>query len=212
LVNKMQVFSKLNTSYRSKGYFGIPLTDERLHDNCEIGDIKCYVSQNKGFNKYIKSENIKENRLDSWQIITPSAAHGAFSGFGNLIIGSPNEVYSETYISFAINTEAEATSLLSYMKCRLPNMLLSIRKISHNISNDTCKWIPLPPLNKEWTDDDVYKHFKLSVDDIQLINDTNVIGYKNIVKLPTNIVEKEIVVEDVKPKVKKLRIVKDKTA
>ena len=211
LVNKMQVFSKLNTSYRSKGYFGIPLTDERLHDNCEIGDIKCYVSQNKGFNKYIKSENIKENRLDSWQIITPSAAHGAFSGFGNLIIGSPNEVYSETYISFAINTEAEATSLLSYMKCRLPNMLLSIRKISHNISNDTCKWIPLPPLNKEWTDDDVYKHFKLSVDDIQLINDTNVIGYKNIVKLPTNIVEK-VVVEDVKPKVKKLRIVKDKTA
>tara|TARA_B110000444_G_C18728640_1_gene542150 strand:- start:843 stop:1115 length:273 start_codon:yes stop_codon:yes gene_type:complete len=90
-------------------------------------------------------------------------------------------------------------------------MLLSIRKISHNISNDTCKWIPLPPLNKEWTDDDVYKHFKLSVDDIQLINDTNVIGYKNIVKLPTNIVEK-VVVEDVKPKVKKLRIVKDKTA
>jgi hypothetical protein len=62
------------------------------------------------------------------------------------------------------------------------------------------------------SDDDVYKHFKLSVDDIKLINDTNVIGYKNIVKLPTNIVENEIVVEEVKPKVKKLRIVKDETA
>jgi hypothetical protein len=212
LVNKIQVFSRLNTSYRSKGYYEIPLTDNRLHDTCEIGDIKCYVSQNKGFNKYIKRENIKENKLGSWQIITPSAAHGACSGFGNLIIGSPTEVYSETYISFAINTETEATSLLSYMKCRLPNMLLSLRKISHNISNDTCKWIPLPPLNKEWTDDDVYKHFKLSVDDIKLINDTNVIGYTNIVKLPTNIVEDEIVVEEVKPKVKKLRIVKDETA
>ena len=62
------------------------------------------------------------------------------------------------------------------------------------------------------SDDDVYKHFKLSVDDIKLINDTNVIGYKNIVKLPTNIVENEIVVEEVKPKVKKLRIVKDEAA
>ena len=62
------------------------------------------------------------------------------------------------------------------------------------------------------SDDDVYKHFKLSVDDIKQINDTKVIGYKNIVKLPTNIVENEIVVEEVKPKVKKLRIVKDETA
>ena len=39
---------------------------------------------------------------------------------------------------------------------------------------------PLPPLNKEWTDDEVYKHFKLSEDDIKLINDTNIVGYKSI--------------------------------
>jgi hypothetical protein len=50
------------------------------------------------------------------------------------------------------------------MKCRLPNMLLSLRKISQNISSDTCKWIPIPTLNKDWTDDDVYKYFKLSND------------------------------------------------
>ena len=57
-----------------------------------------------------------------------------------------------------------------------------MRKITHNISENTCKWIPLPPLNKEWTDEEVYKHFKLSEDDIKLINDTNIIGYKNIIK------------------------------
>jgi hypothetical protein len=211
LINKISLFPRLNNSYRSKGYYEIPLTDKRLHDTCEIDDIKCYVSQMKGFNKYIKRETIKENKIGSWQIITPSAAHGAFSGFGNLIVGSPDEVYSETYISFAINTEAEATSLYSYMNCRLPNMLLSIRKISQNISNDTCKWIPLPPLNKEWTDDEVYKHFNLLEEDIKLINDTNIVGYKNIVKQPNIIVENEVVaIEDVKPKVKKLRIVKPK--
>jgi site-specific DNA-methyltransferase (adenine-specific) len=132
----------------------------------------------KGFNKYIKIKSIKEKKLGRWQIITPSAAHGAFSGFGNLIIGTPTDVYSETYISFAINTESEAKSLLSYIKCRLPNMLLSIRKISQNISNDTCKWIPLPPLNKEWTDAEVYAHFNLSNEDVELINNTHIVGYK----------------------------------
>jgi len=194
LINKISIFPKLNNSYRSKGYYGIALTDQRLHDICKIDDdIKCYVSQMKGFIKYIQKDTIKNNTLGKWQIITPSAAHGAFSGFGNLIIGNQNEVYSETYISFAINTEMEAKSLLSYMNCRLPNMLLSLRKISHNISNDTCKWIPLPPLNLniEWTDDEVYKYFKLSVDDIKLINDTNIIGYKNnkIINDTTNIIE-----------------------
>jgi hypothetical protein len=178
LINKINLFPKLNNSYRSKGYYEIPLTDKRLHDVCEIGDIKCYVSQMKGFNKYIKIKSIKEKKLGRWQIITPSAAHGAFSGFGNLIIGTPTDVYSETYISFAINTESEAKSLLSYIKCRLPNMLLSIRKISQNISNDTCKWIPLPPLNKEWTDAEVYAHFNLSNEDVELINNTHIVGYK----------------------------------
>ena len=211
LIKQISTFPKLNNSYRSKGYFEIPLTDKRLHDNCEINDVKCYVSQQKGSNKYIKRESIKENKIGKWQIITPSAAHNASSGFGKLILGSPNEVYSETYISFAVDTELEAISLYSYMNCRLPNMLLSIRKISHNISKDTCEWIPLPTLNKEWTDDEVYKYFNLSVEDIQLINNTNIIGYKNMVKQPTLIVEDKVVIDEkVKPDINKLRIVKPK--
>ena len=46
------------------------------------------------------------------------------------------------------------------MKCKLPNFMLSLRKISQHINEIVCKWIPLPPLNKEWTDDEVYKYFK----------------------------------------------------
>ena len=82
--------------------------------------------------------------------------------------------------SFTINSEEEAKSLLSYMKCRLPNFMLSLRKMSQDTSESTCKWIPLPPLTKLWTDADVYMHFNLSEDDIKLINETNIIGYKDI--------------------------------
>ena len=76
----------------------------------------------------------------------------------------------------------EPKSLVSYMRCRLPNFMLSLRKSSQDISESTCKWIPLPPLNKEWTDEEVYKYFNLLEEDIKLINDTNITGYKNIVK------------------------------
>ena len=63
------------------------------------------------------------------------------------------------------------------MKCRLPNFMLSLRKISQDISNSTCKWIPLPPLNQIWNDNDIYTYFKLSNDDIKLINETKINGY-----------------------------------
>ena len=65
------------------------------------------------------------------------------------------------------------------MKCKLPNFMLSLRKISQDISESTCKWIPLPPLNKEWNNEKVYKYFKLSEDEIKLIKDTKIIGYKD---------------------------------
>ena len=61
---------------------------------------------------------------------------------------------------------------------------------------------------KEWNDEEVYKHFKLSEDDIKLINDTIPIGCKNIIKQPNITTENEVI--EVKPKVKKLIIVKPK--
>ena len=82
-----------------------------------------------------------------------------------------------------MKSKNEAKSLLSYLKCKLPNLLLSIRKPSQDISEATCKWIPLPPLNKTWTDDDVYKYFKLSKDEIELIKNTQISGYHD---LPTD--------------------------
>ena len=64
--------------------------------------------------------------------------------------------------------------------------MLSLRKNSQLISKNTCKWIPLVPLNKEWTDDEVYKYFKLSEDEIRLVKETKVIGYNDIKTDNTN--------------------------
>ena len=75
--------------------------------------------------------------------------------------------YSGSYILFKVSNKNEAKSLLSYMKCKLPNFILSVRKISQYINEASCKWIPLPPLNKDCNDEEVYKYFKLSEDEIK---------------------------------------------
>ena len=203
IIDKIVNFNSLITLYKSQDYHKIQTNDKRFKNDKTNETIKCYVSQQKGFEKYIDKTEIKTN-ISKYKIITPDG-NGGNKCFGNTFIGNPNEVHCKTYISFEIDTENEANSLLSYMKCRLPNFMLSLRKNSQHTCSSTCKWIPLPPLNKEWTDEEVYKHFNLLEEDIKLINDTKIVGYNNIVKQSDIIVEKEV-----KTIVKKLRIVKPK--
>ena len=178
IVNKILEYKKITVLYHGQGHFNIKTNNENFTDNNKL--IKCYVSQQKGFIKYIDKKYIKNN-INCYKIITTRASFGANSGFGNTFIGLPNEVCSQSYILFEVSNENEANTLLSYMKCKLPNFMLSLRKSSQDINESTCKWIPLPPLNKEWNDDEVYKYFKLSKDEIKLIKETKINGYKDLI-------------------------------
>ena len=64
--------------------------------------------------------------------------------------------------------------------------MLSLRKNSQLISTNTCKWVPLVPLNKEWNDNEVYTYFKLSEEEIKLVKETKIIGYKDIIENNAN--------------------------
>ena len=96
-----------------------------------------------------------------------------------MFIGNINEIHSGSYISFGVKNEKEIKSLFSYMKCKLPNLMLSLRKISINMNKNVCKWIPLPPLDRTWTNEEIYKYYKLTKEDIKLITETKIVGYKD---------------------------------
>ncbi|AYV80070.1 MAG: putative site-specific DNA-methyltransferase, partial [Gaeavirus sp.] len=183
IVNKILKYESITKIYNSKGHYGISLTDRRLtpENNDTSKYIKCYISRIKGFINYIDKNTLDEDKLTNYKIITVTASTGHNDCFGNMFIGELEDVHSESYISFNVNSKQEAYSLLSYMKTRFVNFLLKLRKVTHNISKETCKWIPLPPLNKIWTDYEVYKYFELTANEIKLINDTEIIGYKNII-------------------------------
>ena len=194
LIDKIERFDSITAHYISQDYYKIQTNDPRLTTEKTKDTIKCYVSKQKGFEKYIEKSEIKKD-ITKWKVIT-ARANGGKGCFGNIFIGSPNEVHTKSYISFNLNSENEAKSLVSYMKCRLPNFMLSLRKSSQDISASTCKWIPLPSLNKEWTDDEVYKYFKLSDGDIKVINDTNIFGYKDIIPQ----IKGDVEIPELKPK------------
>ena len=175
LIDTCLKYDSITKLYMNQNYYGLQTNDKRLNDNNEF--IKCYVSKQKGFIKYIDKKYITKD-YKFYKIITARASYEHKSGFGNMFIDNADSVFTKSYISFKIKNDKEAKSLLSYLKCKLPNVILSLRKNSQDISENTCKWIPLLPLDREWTNKKIYEYLKLKDDEIQFINDIKIIGYK----------------------------------
>jgi site-specific DNA-methyltransferase (adenine-specific) len=178
IINKILQYEKITKFYKSKGNYGISLTDKRLLNESNKNCIRCYVSKIKGYIKYIEKNDKLIKKLGKFKVIVATASTGNNDCFGNMIIGLPEDVHSESYISFEVKTKNEVESLFSYLKCRFTNFLLKLRKITQNISENTVKWIPLVPLDRIWTDNEVNKYFNLTEEEIKLVNETKIIGFK----------------------------------
>lgn len=168
LISRFQEFESISKITNPRSYFGISTNftekfDKKINDNF----VKCYFSQNKGFDKWVDKKNVK--KLDSLYRVATPRANGNSPRFGNLFIVNPNECISDSYFSFFTESESEAISLMGYLKTKFANYLLSLRKISQGIKPDTCKWIPIVPFDREWTDEKLFEYFNLSEDEQKII-------------------------------------------
>jgi len=168
IINTFKHFKSLNECFVGR-HFKIETNDSILNNN---GNICCYVSKKQSSNriKFINYNLTDNNKF--WKVISPTAVKGAYSGFNELFILNEYEIHNDSYVSFKVHNKDEAQSLLSYLKTTLVNKLLSIRKISQTISKDTIKYIPFVPLDRIWTDKNVYEYFNLSKEEIKLIENT----------------------------------------
>lgn len=170
IIDKVSKMEGLDKICKGQSYSGITTNDSRLI-NEKINDdyIKCYVSKVNGYEKWIKSDDIRKSiDLSKWKVIT-ARANGSYPRFGNKFMGKPNEVCNQSYICFEMNSELESKNLLKYIDTKFANFLLSIRKISQDLKPDTCKWIPMVDLNKEWTDSELSSLFNLNKDEKNII-------------------------------------------
>lgn len=161
LINRVIKYPCISDLYLSTSHFGITTNFEHFTNSHSVNSVKCYVSAKKGEQKFVLKKYIK-NAYDFWKVFTPQGSGKGGDGFGNLIIGSPKEIASQTYFGFKVGSLVQARSLKSYLETDFANYMLSLRKIDQHISEATLKWVPLPPLDREWTDAKVAKYYGLS--------------------------------------------------
>lgn len=169
LIERTKNFPKISSIYMNRGYYKIETNDKRLKKTHSKKMLTCLVSLQKSSDrkKYITLDVSKEKK--TWKVIT-AEANGKQPNFGYMNISPPNEIYTNSYIGFKVNSKEEAKNLMSYLKTKFANFMLASRKISQHINSSVVKWIPLVPLNKKWDDESVQKYFRLSDDEIQIIN------------------------------------------
>lgn len=125
---------------------------------------------------YLPRAAITNNRdwVDQWKVLLVKA-HGT-SGredvtiLGEPIVAGPGSACTETYLVIRLcKSESEARNLAAYMRTRFVRFLVSLRKITQNITRDSYKFVPVLPINRIWTDLDLYKRYRIDAEEVTFI-------------------------------------------
>ncbi len=135
--------------------------------------IKLY--QNGGVG-YIPAEEPSKNQswIDKWKVYI-SRAYNAGDNYphqilGKPLLGEPQSCCSETYIVIGpFEKEEEAKNVISYVQTRFLRFLVYLIKISQNATSSVYQFVPLQDFNKAWTDEELYKKYGLTGEEIAFI-------------------------------------------
>ncbi|MBP7846146.1 MAG: Eco57I restriction-modification methylase domain-containing protein [Candidatus Pacebacteria bacterium] len=148
-----------------------------------IHNIKYYLNKNIHDNSFgwVKPADVPKNHesIKVNKVYIP-AARGGTGELDNLVLGYPffgesNSVCSQTYLVIGYNprahkfTKKECENIISYISTRFFRYLVSIKKKTQNGPRQVYQLVPLQDFSESWTDEKLYKKYKLTKEEIEFI-------------------------------------------
>lgn len=140
------------------------------------GDVLVHQSGNPG---YIARDAIPSggNLVDKWKVFVGYAAPGTGNKdtyphrvISTPFLGEPGTISSETYLCIGpFDSRSEAESALTYLSCRLPRLLIQLRKASQHVTGKVYGFVPKQEWTQRWTDADLYARYGLTDDEIAFV-------------------------------------------
>ena len=161
----------------SRNPFGIS-TNMRGQDSCFKGAYKLVSSDGDG---YIKGAEIRSGHLlsNSYKVMITRvmrehagepAKDGKFGVLATVRVLRPREVCTDSYIvAGKFDQEACAENLASYLRTKFLRFLLLQAAASINLAKATYQFVPMQDFSKPWTDEELYKKYSLTKDEIAFI-------------------------------------------
>ncbi|MGN0653579.1 MAG: Eco57I restriction-modification methylase domain-containing protein [Oscillospiraceae bacterium] len=126
---------------------------------------------------YISSDTVRKgyDLVDKYKVYIPRAW-----GVGNPakdrlnpFIGDKGSVCTETYSVVAASNDKEyCENVVSYIETKFFHFLVSLVKITQAAAKHVYKLVPLQDFSKPWTDEELYKKYNLTQEEIDFIEST----------------------------------------
>jgi site-specific DNA-methyltransferase (adenine-specific) len=154
--------------------FGLPTNFQGTADPDRLIDpIKVHGSRAIS---WIERSEIPQNAewADDWKVLM-SAVQGTSAAvetqfLGRPVIAGPGEVCTQTYVVAGRFEAADlAERYAAYLRTRSARFLVSLRKSTQHAGRDVYAFIPDIPLDRTWTDADLYERYGLTDDEIAFI-------------------------------------------
>jgi site-specific DNA-methyltransferase (adenine-specific) len=160
--------------------FGLPTNFDRFSKKETPETLGCLTKDGM---RLVHKEEIRKGHdlINKWKSIC-SRADGAAAqedslgrrkGLSISRILPPHNVCLWTYlVTGTYPNKFTAEKAASYLLLKLPRYLLGLRKLDQNISSDKFQWVPIMDWSQEWTDEKLYKHFGLTKEEIETVEES----------------------------------------
>lgn len=159
--------------------FGMTSNFTGYRENKSSGDIPIFLNKSgKRVQAWIPRKEIQksESLIDTWKVFSPKAGSDGGQRLPDAVLGTPfigpsPSVCTQTYLFFHCSSEREAINIESYLKTRFVRFLVSLRKNTQDATPATYTWVPMQKWEKEWSDEELFKVYKISSEEQKYIFD-----------------------------------------
>lgn len=130
---------------------------------------------------YVKRNEVNTNSdlIEKWKVVMSKAStehagqtdrDGRKRIVSRIEVLPPNVICTESYLLLqTFDTENEAQNLKNYVRTNFFRFLLSTILLTQNIAKDKFQFVPLQDFSKPWTDEELYKKYRLTNEEIAFI-------------------------------------------
>lgn len=142
--------------------------------NSEPGFVKVYANHSQG---YIDSKKVLRGIefIEKWKVYVPEAVGTGDTRTDVLkpILGEPGSICTETYVmNGPWKNKEEAENVMSYINTKFFHFMLGIKKITQHTTIKVYEFVPMQDFSKSWCDEELYKKYSLSDEEIEFIENS----------------------------------------
>lgn len=163
----------LDQRVASRVPFGLQANFRRYKTSPFPGAVKIHGKRLVG---YVEPSEITKNSswVDEWKALLPAASDGHGRIPASVIprprIAGPGEACTDTYLVIGHSTDqAEIANLSAYAATKFARFLIHIRKVAQHNKPGVFAFVPDLPMDRTWTDEELYKRYGLSANEIAAI-------------------------------------------